>query len=147
MTGLIEHFYRLSLLRLLGSIVLALSAWSAGRVHLYLEHENLSKPRHIRVGLGCDMLLSHGLTPAVSVTRPPPCAFRAAGSLSFLRSLGFKKKLRAVNRDDLTWIPGVGLVLARRVLRHRNAHSWAELVERTGISTRQRDILRAYLTL
>jgi hypothetical protein len=142
MTGLIEHFYRLALLRLLGSIILALSAWTAGRGYGYLDKSLIPQSRQVRAGVGCQVMV-----PWAGPVVPPACAFEVAGSLPLLWSIGYKKQLRMVTRDDLTWITGVGVVLATRILAHQNVTSWSELVEQTKISPKMLSSLRGYLFL
>ena len=140
MTGLSEHFYRLALQRLLGSIILVLSAWTAGKGHTYLEWSLKPQTPSVHVGIGCRVVI-----PYAGSVSPPPCAFEAPGSLPLLWSIGYKKQLRMVTRDDLTWISGVGVVLAMRIRAHQDASSWSELSKKARVSPKLIRLLRGYL--
>ena len=140
MTGLTEHFYRVALLRLVGSMVLALSACTAGKGFGYLEWAITRQPPLVHIGVGCCVVMSR--TGAVV---PPHCAFEVPGSLPLLWSVGYKKQLQMVTRDDLTWIAGVGVVLATRILANQNVTSWTELAQQARISPKLIRHIKTYV--
>ena len=148
MNGLSNYHYRLWLFRLGGSLLIMLTA--AIQLALASIHFRgaLEKGGELRLSALCiTTLRDTSVAPFPKERLLPACAFEIPGTLPLLWSLGVKKRLKHVSKEDLRFIPTIGPRTLSRIMGVLDSETWSEFKARARLSARQLRTLRGYLTI
>ncbi|MGB0648090.1 MAG: hypothetical protein ACPGQS_12985 [Bradymonadia bacterium] len=148
MNGISNYHYQLWLMRLTGSILILCAVAVFLEISSFRVRSALLKRGEIRLSASCSAVLRDLSIDFSSVDSVlPSCVFEKPGTLPLLWSLGRRKALKNVSKEDLLSVPTIGRRTASRIMGGLDASTWAELAIRAKLNQRQLKALRGYLKL